>query len=91
MERALRVINFRNENDKLNVWTSYMNLEHNFGTEQTLVEIFKRALESCKPKSVYFKLLEIYKNSNKLNLMLQISKNMVAKFKRSSKAWSQHL
>lgn len=31
MERALRVINFVNDNDRLNLWTSYLNLELYFG------------------------------------------------------------
>lgn len=33
VERALKTINFRNENEKLNLWTAYLNLEFNFGTE----------------------------------------------------------
>lgn len=39
-DRALKVINFRNETEKLNVWTAYMNLEHNFGTEKELISVF---------------------------------------------------
>ena len=37
-ERALQKIVFKNENDKLNVWTAYMNLESNFGTEKHLIK-----------------------------------------------------
>jgi len=37
-ERALRVINFTNAEDKLNLWTAFMNLENNFGTEETLIK-----------------------------------------------------
>jgi len=37
-ERALKVINFRCEVDKLNVWTAYFNLEHLYGSEQRLIE-----------------------------------------------------
>lgn len=38
MERALRTIMFRNENEKLNLWTAYINLEYNFGTEDSLMK-----------------------------------------------------
>ena len=31
MERALRVINFNNESEKLNLWNAYLNLEYHFG------------------------------------------------------------
>jgi rRNA biogenesis protein RRP5 len=36
-ERALKVINFRSESERLNIWHSYMNLEHIFGTEASLI------------------------------------------------------
>lgn len=39
-DRGLKVINFRNETEKLNIWTAYLNLEHNFGTEKTLINVF---------------------------------------------------
>lgn len=42
MERAIRVVQ-GSENDKVNLWTSYLNLELNFGSEEELVEKFKRA------------------------------------------------
>ncbi|KAK9481004.1 hypothetical protein V1514DRAFT_323987 [Lipomyces japonicus] len=42
--RALRTINFRLENEKINVWTGLLNLEHSFGTADTLEATFK---ESC--------------------------------------------
>ena len=38
VERALKRISFKNENDKLNVWTAYMNLENNFGDEIHLIK-----------------------------------------------------
>ena len=70
LERALKVINFTNENEKLNLWTAYLNLEHNFGDEKTLVRVFERAKNTCKPKSIYLKLLEIYKrDESKLELL----------------------
>ena len=42
MERGLRVINFNNESERLNLWTAYLNLEFNFGSEDNLIAIFKR-------------------------------------------------
>ncbi|EGR29983.1 programmed cell death 11, putative [Ichthyophthirius multifiliis] len=92
IERALKVINFANENEKLNLWTAYLNLEHNFGDSKSLIKVFERAKQLCKPKSVYLKLLEIYKkDENKQDLLFQLSKNMIQKFKHSSKCWIEHL
>lgn len=50
MERALRVINFNNEVEKLNLWNAYLNLEYHFGQEERLISIFKRGCQSCNPK-----------------------------------------
>jgi len=50
MERALRVINFTNENERLNLWTSYINLEFHFGTEERLINVFKNACNACNSK-----------------------------------------
>ena len=40
MERALRNVMFRNEDEKLNLWTASINLEYNFGTEDSLMKYF---------------------------------------------------
>lgn len=72
------------------MWTAYMNLEFNFGSEKTLVNVFKRALDVCKPKSVYFNMLEIYRKAEKFDLLIELSKTMMTKFKHSSKAWLEH-
>lgn len=39
--RALRTINFREEQEKLNVWLALLNLEHRFGTK---VQLWKSAV-----------------------------------------------
>lgn len=36
VERAVRAVSMSNDQDKLNIWTAYMNLESNFGSQQTL-------------------------------------------------------
>ena len=44
-ERAVKSVSISNEEDKLNIWVAYMNLENNFGDQKTLEAITKRALE----------------------------------------------
>lgn len=51
--RAVKLIGMANEKEKLNVWTAFMNLESNFGTEETLEETARRALEVNDRKKVY--------------------------------------
>lgn len=35
-ERAVKGVSISNDEDKFNLWVAYMNLENNFGTQQTL-------------------------------------------------------
>ena len=44
-ERALKTISFREERERLNVWVAFLNLENMYGTQQTLDEVFERALQ----------------------------------------------
>lgn len=63
MERALRVINFVNDADRLNVWTAYLNLELHFGREEALIALFKKGCNSCNPKHLHLKLIDIYRKA----------------------------
>lgn len=65
--RALKTINFREEEEKFNIWVALLNLENSFGTDESLEEVFKRALQYSDPKTVHLKLLNIYIQSNKLD------------------------
>ena len=62
-ERAVKNISISNEEDKLNIWTAYMNLESNFGSQDTLEACTKRALDVNNKKSVYLNLIDVYKTS----------------------------
>jgi len=35
-EKAVKSVSISNEEDKFNLWVAYMNLENNFGTQETL-------------------------------------------------------
>ncbi|WRX22777.1 S1 domain - like 5 [Theobroma cacao] len=56
-ERALRTINIREENEKLNIWVAYFNLENQYGNppEEAVQKIFQRALQYCDPKKVWLR------------------------------------
>ncbi|KAI8369582.1 uncharacterized protein BYT42DRAFT_607950 [Radiomyces spectabilis] len=87
-ERALKTINFREEQEKLNVWVAMLNLENNFGSEETLDEVFKRALIYNEPKKVYLQLASIYERSKKDDKAEALWQEMTRKFSQSSKVWT---
>lgn len=58
----------REEQEKLNVWVALMNLENLYGTQESLVKVFERALQQNKPKKVFFQLIGIYTRTDKLEV-----------------------
>ena len=55
----------REEQEKLNVWVALMNLENLYGTQESLVKVFERALQQNEPKKVFFQLIGIYSRTDK--------------------------
>lgn len=60
-DRAVKSIGMTNEKEKLNLWTAYMNLESNFGTQESLEAVTRRALDVNDRKKIYLSLIDIYK------------------------------
>ncbi|KAG2203792.1 hypothetical protein INT47_012725 [Mucor saturninus] len=87
-ERALKTISFREEQEKMNVWVALLNLENNFGTDETLEEVFKRALVYCDPLKVYLQLVKIYERSDKLEKAEALWEEMIKKFGSSPQVWT---
>ena len=61
-------MSYREEEEKLNVWASYMKLESKFGTPESLQDVLKRALQQNEKINVYKHLIEIYKESGKITV-----------------------
>ncbi|MED6145261.1 hypothetical protein PIB30_023503 [Stylosanthes scabra] len=88
-ERALRTINIREEDEKLNIWKAFFNLENKFGNpkEEALTKVFQRALQYNDPKKVYLALLGLYERTEQQNLADELLNKMTKKFKHSCKVW----
>lgn len=79
-ERALKTISFREEEEKLNIWVAYLNLENSFGTEDSLEEVFKRATQYMDSRTVYEKMGKIYTMSGKIDKACSVYDTMCKKF-----------
>ncbi|GBC08360.1 hypothetical protein RclHR1_08060008 [Rhizophagus clarus] len=86
-ERALKTINYKEEQEKMNIWIALMNLENNYGSDETMAGVLKRALQACNQKKIYMVLVEIYDKSNKFELAEQTHHTITKKFSQSSKVW----
>jgi len=63
--RAIRTINFREEQEKLNVWIALLNLENVYGTEETLEATFKEAARANDSKTIHIRLASILDEAGK--------------------------
>ncbi|KAG2221563.1 hypothetical protein INT45_002577 [Circinella minor] len=88
-ERALSTINFREEQEKLNVWVAMLNLENSYGNDETLEAIFKRACVYCEAEKVYLQLANIYERSNKIDKAEALWQDITKQFSQNPKVWTQ--
>jgi rRNA biogenesis protein RRP5 len=86
-ERALKTINIREENEKLNIWVAYLNLENAFGTDETLDQVFQQACEHADKKKMYLHLVSILIRSGKDDKADETFQAMLKKFSQSCKVW----
>ncbi|KAJ3043804.1 Protein RRP5 [Rhizophlyctis rosea] len=87
-ERALKTISFREEQEKMNVWVALMNLENTYGTQESLLKVFERAIVMNDPKAMHMHLVRIYERTQKLDLAEQLFQSITKRFKESSKVWT---
>jgi len=90
VERGLKRINLREEDEKLNLWVAYMNLELMYGTEDSLLKIIERALSYNDPKQIYLRLVDIYTNADKQEKAEDIYERMIKKYKHSKGIWIKY-
>lgn len=89
-ERALKTINYRDEQEKLNIWIAILNLENSFGSEESLAEAFKRAVQYMDALTMYQKLIGIYQLSEKFDKAEELFKAMTKKFSQNVTMWVQN-
>ncbi|QRV97232.1 rRNA biogenesis protein RRP5 [Ceratobasidium sp. AG-Ba] len=86
--RALQTINYREEQEKLNVWIALLNLENHFGTDESLETIFKDAARHNDSKTVHLRLASILEESEKTQKAEEQFARTAKKFSQSSKVWT---
>ncbi|KAJ7102119.1 hypothetical protein B0H15DRAFT_813261 [Mycena belliarum] len=86
--RALQTINFREEQEKLNVWTALLNLENSYGTDDTVETTFKEAARANDSKTIHLRLALIFDQSEKSARAEEQYQRTCKKFGQSSKVWT---
>ena len=90
-ERAVKQVSMTAEDEKLNIWIAFMNLENRFGTMESLQAVVRRALDVNDKKKVYLQLISIYKNSGKTEYVEDIFKKLCKKYFTSLDIWANYI
>ncbi|EYC32345.1 hypothetical protein Y032_0003g1526 [Ancylostoma ceylanicum] len=83
-ERALTVINYREEAEIFNIWTAYLNMEVAYGDEATTKEVFQRACGNADSLKVHKQMAAIYSEADKVEEADEIFEAMIKKFRADS-------
>merc|ERR1719348_871359 len=89
-KRAVNRINYRLEEEKMNVYLAWLNLENSFGNPEALDKVLKEALQCCDQFKVYSQLAVIYSQSGKVMEAEKIYKVMVRKFSKEKEVWIKY-
>ena len=66
-ERALKTIALKKEDERFNVWSALLNLEHKFGSSASAWETLKRIVAHSEPKEAYLKAADMYSAAKSTN------------------------
>ena len=72
--RALSEINYRREEEKMNVWIALLNLESKYGSAESLEKVFKRMVTRCDAKQAYLSLYQVFVRADNLDEALNTLK-----------------
>ncbi|KAF3902867.1 hypothetical protein AA313_de0208013 [Arthrobotrys entomopaga] len=90
-ERALKKIDHREEDAKLNIWMARLNLELEFGTPETLDVAFKSACQYNDSKKIHQGLVSVYIQTNRHEQADELFQLMIRKFSQDEKVWINYM
>lgn len=85
--KALKVINFREEQERFNVWVALLNLENSYGSDESFEATFKEACQTNESKKVHLRTAELLEVSGKIEKAHDVWKRTTKRFGHSSKVW----
>jgi rRNA biogenesis protein RRP5 len=93
-ERAIKAIPADDEDERMNVWVAYLNLENLHGKpspREALLKLFDRATKVANPKKLHLTLAGIYERSGQDDMAAQTLKTATRRFGQSAKVWLAHI
>jgi len=85
--RAIKTINFREENERLNVWNAWLNLESRYGTGDSLNDVFQEAVRTNDAFKIYTHLLTVHVEAGREAELNKVVSTMIGKFRKDFQMW----
>ncbi|KAL6430719.1 hypothetical protein ACFW04_006937 [Cataglyphis niger] len=86
-KRAIKTINFREENERLNVWNAWLNLESRFGTPESLNDVFREAVQTNDAFKIYTHMLTVHADAGRKIELEKLIDTIIGKFKQDPQTW----
>ncbi|CAG7838577.1 unnamed protein product [Allacma fusca] len=84
--RALKMILFREEQERFNVWVALLNLENSYGTPESLATVLQEAKQNNDDYKIASTMAEIFCQSKKTQEADEIYQKMVKKYRNTPDA-----
>ncbi|XP_058447929.1 protein RRP5 homolog [Malaya genurostris] len=85
--KALKTINFREEDERLNVWIALLNLELRYETIETFKEILQEAIQYNDSYKVYSKVIGVLIDCGKIPEVQEMIDTLQKRFRKQSEMW----
>eukprot|EP00088_Acartia_fossae_P015650 TRINITY_DN1860_c0_g1_i2.p1 TRINITY_DN1860_c0_g1~~TRINITY_DN1860_c0_g1_i2.p1 ORF type:complete len:1447 (+),score=367.26 TRINITY_DN1860_c0_g1_i2:45-4343(+) len=89
-KRAVDRINFREENERLNIYLAWLNLENAYGTQESLDTVLRDAVQRNDEYKVYSQMADIFNKSSKFLEAEKIYKTLAKKFCKVKEVWIRY-
>lgn len=86
-ERAIKQIDYRQDEERRNVWIALLNLEQQFGTPESLQAVFRRACQANDERTMFVKLAGTYQAASRWKEAFDVFEKACSKFKESVDVW----
>jgi uncharacterized protein HemY len=71
------------------VWVALLNLEHKYGTMESLEDVFTRALQESKAKYICLALADTYESAGDIEGSAAVLERALKRHKKSKKVWTR--
>ncbi|KFD54562.1 hypothetical protein M513_04507 [Trichuris suis] len=85
--KALKTILAKNETERFNIWLALLNLENEFGSQDSMDKVLAEALEVNDHFLLYSQLLKIYQKSHKIQQGDLLVTELLNKFRSEYECW----